>query len=110
MLGKSNAIAGHMHPPCALQVIKRHLVTLLAGAAIFLDVDDLEDVVRRAALDGPWLRAMPDTSPGGSRQSKLEGYIEQSSLVIIFMSSGYFLSRTATADTHASRIRVQWPM
>eukprot|EP00964_Phaeocystis_antarctica_P090817 scaffold58161_cov58-Phaeocystis_antarctica.AAC.5 len=49
--------------------IKRHLCLLLTGVHVFLDVDDLEDY------------------------DALEEYVEQSALIMIFVSKGYFKSK-----------------
>jgi hypothetical protein len=50
-------------------VIKQRVLELMPTAAVFLDVDDLEDI------------------------SALEGYIHATRLVLVFVSASYFQSR-----------------
>ena len=59
-------------------VMKRSLQRLLPGSAIFLDVDDLEDI------------------------SALELYVAQSQLIMMFLSRGYFASRNCLREIRAS--------
>merc|ERR1712232_1280072 len=58
-------------------VIKRQMVLLLPGIRVFLDVDDLDEL------------------------SKLEEYIAQTSVVCLFISRGYFLSRNCMREVAA---------
>ena len=59
-------------------VIKRQLQRLVPGASIFLDVDDLADI------------------------TKLEEYIEQSAVVLLMLSRGYFASRNCMREVEQS--------
>ena len=59
-------------------VIKRQLQRLVPGASIFLDVDDLADI------------------------SKLEEYIDQSAVVLLMLSRGYFASRNCMREVEQS--------
>jgi len=61
-------------------MIKRELQTLLKGVKVFLDVDDLQEV------------------------SMLEHYIAQSSLILFFLSGGYFASRNCLREVKATMI------
>ena len=58
--------------------IKRQLTLLLPGASIFLDVDDLQDT------------------------GELETYIEQTAVIMIFVSKGYFKSGNCLREAVAS--------
>ena len=60
-----------------MAVMKRSLQRLLPGSAIFLDVDDLEDI------------------------GDLESYVKRSSRVLIFLSKGYFQSRNCLREARA---------
>ena len=51
--------------------IKRHVVALLPYASVFLDTDDLKDI------------------------GALEQYIKQSRIILIFVSKGYFTSKSS---------------
>jgi len=59
-------------------VIKRQLQLSLPGVRIFLDVDDLSDI------------------------SALETYIEKSTVVLIFLSQGYFVSTNCLREVRSS--------
>ena len=59
-------------------MIKLRLMQMLRGVRVFRDVDDLKDV------------------------SKLEEYIEHSSVVLIFLSQGYFTSRNCLREVMAA--------
>lgn len=50
-------------------IIKRQLQLLMPGISVFLDVDDLADI------------------------SELETYVDQTALMLFFMSRGYFASK-----------------
>ena len=58
--------------------IKRQLCLLLPGVSVFLDVDDLEDI------------------------GDLEKYVDQSSLIMIFVSKGYFLSNNCLREVRCA--------
>ena len=58
--------------------IKRQLCLLLLGVSVFLDVDDLEDI------------------------GDLEKYVDQSSLIMIFVSKGYFLSNNCLREVRCA--------
>jgi len=59
-------------------VIKRQLQLCLPGSHIFLDVDDLKDI------------------------DSLERYIDESALILIFLSRGYFKSRNCLREARSS--------
>lgn len=59
-------------------VIKRRLQTLLPKSKIFLDIEDLEDI------------------------GKLEEYVDDSTVVLIFLSRGYFLSKNCMREVRAA--------
>lgn len=59
-------------------VVKRQLQLCLPGIRAFLDVDDLKDI------------------------SALETYISQTSIILFFLSNGYFRSRNCLREAHAS--------
>ena len=68
-------------------MIKLRLMHMLRGVRVFRDVDDLKDV------------------------SKLEEYIEHSSVVLIFLSQGYFTSRNCLREVMAAtRLRKPPPV
>ena len=56
--------------------IKRQLKIMLPGASVFLDVDDLQSI------------------------DALEEYIESSAVITIFVSKGYFLSKSTLLPPH----------
>ena len=58
--------------------IKRQLTLLLPSASIFLDVDDLQDT------------------------GELENYVEQTAVIMIFVSKGYFKSRNCLREAVAA--------
>jgi len=60
-------------------VIKRQLLLLLPCMKVFLDIDDLEDV------------------------GELERYIRQTTVILIFLSRGYFASRNCLREAHAAQ-------
>ena len=62
---------------CAL--IKRQLQMLLPGIAVFLDVDDLDDI------------------------GDLEGYIKATGVILCFLSRRYFVSRNCLREVRATR-------
>ena len=59
-------------------VITRRLETLLPGADVFLDIEDLDDI------------------------GNLEEYVESSAVVCFFLSKGYFLSRNCLREVRAA--------
>ena len=61
-----------------VSVIKRQLQLLVPGIHIFLDVDDLHDI------------------------ASLEDYVTASQAVLVFLSSGYFLSKNCLREVDAS--------
>ena len=61
---------------CAL--IKRQLQMLLPGIAVFLDVDDLNDI------------------------GDLEGYIKATGVILCFLSRRYFVSRNCLREVRAT--------
>ena len=61
---------------CAL--IKRQLQMLLPGIAVFLDVDDLDDI------------------------GDLEGYIKATGVILCFLSRRYFVSRNCLREVRAT--------
>ena len=61
-----------------MAAIKRQLCMLVPGVCIFLDVDDLEEI------------------------SALEEYIDQTCVILIFLSKGYFLSRNCMREVRAA--------
>jgi hypothetical protein len=61
--------------------IKRQLCLLLLGVSVFLDVDDLEDI------------------------GDLEKYVDQSALIMIFVSKGYFLSKNCLREARCTMER-----
>ena len=62
-------------------VLKRQLCLLLTGVSVFLDVDDLEDI------------------------GALEEYIDQSALIMIFVSKGYFLSKNCLREVLCASVK-----
>ena len=56
-------------------MIKRQLCLLLLGVSVFLDVDDLQDI------------------------GELENYIHASSVIMIFVSKGFFKSKNCLRET-----------
>jgi len=58
--------------------IKRQLLAYMPGLAVFLDVDDLEDI------------------------GELEAYIEQTAVMLIFVSKGYFKSKNCLREIRCS--------
>ena len=62
-------------------VIKRQLLRMVHGLRVFLDVDDLEDI------------------------GALEKYIDESMVVLIFLSRGYFQSRNCLREVRAAMER-----
>ena len=62
----------------AVATIKRQLQRFVPDCAVFLDVDDLKDI------------------------GMLETYIEQSQVVLFFLSKGYFLSRNCVREVVAT--------
>ena len=58
--------------------IKCQLCLLLPGVSIFLDVDDLQDI------------------------GELENYIDASSVIMIFVSKGYFKSSNCLREVHST--------
>jgi len=62
-------------------VIKRQLLRMVHGLRIFLDVDDLEDI------------------------GALEKYVDESMVVLVFLSRGYFCSRNCLREIKAARAR-----
>ena len=58
--------------------VKRQLVLLVPGVSIFLDVDDLEDI------------------------NSLERYIDETAVVLMFLSKGYFQSRNCLREVVAT--------
>ena len=62
----------------AVATIKRQLQRLMPGVRIFLDVDDLEDV------------------------DALERYVEESAVILMFLSWGYFASRNCLREVVAA--------
>jgi len=69
-------IWGSGQDQCA--TIKRQLSLLLPDVSIFLDIDDLESI------------------------DKLEEYIEQSQVIMIFVSKGYFKSNNCLREVHCT--------
>jgi len=59
-------------------VIKRQLLRMVRGMSIFLDVDDLQDI------------------------GLLETYVEQSMVILVFISRGYFASRNCLREIKAA--------
>ena len=64
-------------------VIKRQLLRMVHGLSIFLDVDDLEDI------------------------GALERYIDETMVVLIFLSRGYFQSRNCLREVRAAMERAR---
>lgn len=62
-------------------VIKRQLLRMVHGMKIFLDVDDLQDI------------------------GALEAYIDETMVVLVFLSRGYFTSRNCLREARASMQR-----
>ncbi|EOD23484.1 hypothetical protein EMIHUDRAFT_239574 [Emiliania huxleyi CCMP1516] len=71
-------------------VIKRRLATLLPGASIFLDVDDL--------LSADNLEASAYDLPASSNAA----HIAESTVVLVFLSAGYFKSRNCLRELRAA--------
>jgi len=64
-------------------VIKRQLLRMVHGLSIFLDVDDLEDI------------------------GALERYIDETMVMLIFLSRGYFQSRNCLREVRAAMERAR---
>ena len=61
-----------------MRIVKQRLLEMIPELQVFLDVDDLEDI------------------------SDLEGYVEQSSAVLVFCSAGYFKSKNCMRELRSA--------